>query len=97
MGFKATNAQLLSAPPYIAGAISAVVVAKFADRVHWRLPFIVGPLAGLMIAYAVLFTYSASIANHVALCYTFIHLGTISVYAVVPGVRGDPDISKIVY
>ncbi|KAL2067198.1 hypothetical protein VTL71DRAFT_1622 [Oculimacula yallundae] len=85
MGFKSTNAQLLSAPPYIAGAISAVVVARFADRVHWRLPFIVGPLASLMVAYAVLFTYSANIANNVALCYTFIHLATISVYPVVPG------------
>jgi MFS family permease len=85
MGFKSTNAQLLSAPPYIAGAISAIVVATFADRVRWRLPFIVGPLLSLMCAYAVLFSFSAKISQNVALCYTFIHLATISVYPVIPG------------
>lgn len=85
MGFKSTQAQLLSAPPYIAGAISAIVVATFADRVSWRWPFIVGPLLSLMTAYAVLFSFSAEIASHVALCYTFVHVATISVYPVIPG------------
>lgn len=85
MGFSSTNAQLLSAPPYVAGAISAVVASRFADRVTWRLPFIVGPLLSLMVAYAVLFTFSSDISNNVAVCYTFIHLATISVYPVVPG------------
>ncbi|KAL2848910.1 major facilitator superfamily domain-containing protein [Aspergillus pseudoustus] len=85
MGFSSTDAQLLSAPPYVAGAISAIVVATFADRVFWRLPFIVGPQLCLMIAYAVLFSYSAEISSHVALCYTFVHVATISVYPIVPG------------
>lgn len=85
MGFSSTNAQLLSAPPYVCGAISAIVVASFADRFRWRLPFIVGPLLSLMCAYAVLFSFSANISQHVALCYTFVHVATISVYPVVPG------------
>jgi MFS family permease len=85
MGFSSTNAQLLSAPPYVAGAISAVVIAKFADKFCWRLPFIVGPLLSLMCAYSVLFSFSAKISQHVALCYTFVHVATISVYPVVPG------------
>lgn len=85
MGFKSTEAQLLSAPPYIAGAISAIVVAKFADRSSWRWPFIVGPLLSLMTAYTVLFSFSAEISTHVALCYTFVHVATISVYPVIPG------------
>jgi hypothetical protein len=38
-----------------------------------------------MVAYAVLFTYSAQISSHVALCYTFVHVATISVYPVIPG------------
>jgi hypothetical protein len=83
MGFSSTNAQLLSAPPYVAGAMSAVIVGKFADRYKWRLPFIAGPLTGLTVAYAVLFSFSANIANNVALCYTFVHVATISVYPVV--------------
>ncbi|KAL4876152.1 major facilitator superfamily domain-containing protein [Aspergillus karnatakaensis] len=85
MGFTSTQAQLLSAPPYIAGAISAVVSSTFADRVTWRLPFIVGPQLSLMTAYAVLFSYSANIASHVALCFTFVHVATISVYPIIPG------------
>jgi MFS family permease len=85
VGFRNTDAQLLSAPPYIAGAISAVVVAKFADRFTWRWPFIVGPLLSLMSAYSVLFSYSANISNHVALCYTAIHWATMSVYPIIPG------------
>lgn len=85
MGFGNTEAQLLSAPPYVAGAISAVVVSTFADKSSWRLPFIVGPQLSLMIAYAVLFSFSAEISSHVALCYTFVHVATISVYPIVPG------------
>lgn len=85
MGFNSTRAQLLSAPPYVAGAISALCVSRVADRYFWRLPFIVGPLLCLMVAYAVLFSYSAQISSHVALCYTFVHVATISVYPVVPG------------
>ena len=85
MGFKSSHAQLLSAPPYVAGAISALVVANFADRSSWRVPFIVGPQLALMTAYAVLFSFSAQISTHVALCYTFVHFATISVYPIVPG------------
>ena len=85
MGFKSSQAQLLSAPPYIAGAISSVLVATFADRSTWRMPFIIGPQLSLMITYTVLFSFSADIANHVALCYTFVHMATISVYPIIPG------------
>lgn len=85
MGFSSTQAQLLSAPPYVAGAISAVVSSLFADRVTWRLPFIAGPQLSLMTAYAVLFSFSADIATHVALCFTFVHIATISVYPIIPG------------
>lgn len=83
MGFTSTNAQLLSAPPYIAGAISALCVSKVADRYFWRLPFIVGPLLSVLTAYAVLFNFSAKIAANVALCYTFVFVALISLYPVV--------------
>jgi predicted MFS family arabinose efflux permease len=85
MGFSSTNAQLLSAPPYVCGAISALIVSKIADKFFWRLPFIVIPQLSLMTAYTVLFSYSATISSHVALCYTFVHMATISVYPIIPG------------
>lgn len=85
MGFTQTNAQLLTAPPYILGAISAVVSALFADRLSWRWPFIVAPQALLTICYAILFVYSKHISSNVALCYTFVCISTMSVYPIVPG------------
>lgn len=85
MGFSSTNAQLLSAPPYVCGAISALVVSKIADKFFWRLPFIVGPQLSLMTAYCVLYSFSGQISDNVALCYTFVHVATISVYPIIPG------------
>ena len=35
MGFTSSNAQLLTAPPYFMGAVSALVSALFADRFRW--------------------------------------------------------------
>lgn len=85
MGFTSTQAQLLTAPPYILGAISAVIAAIFADRLAWRWPFIVTPQLCLAVCYAVLFVYSKDIASNIALCYTFVCLSTTSTYPIVPG------------
>ncbi|CAH0052262.1 unnamed protein product [Clonostachys solani] len=85
MGFSSTNAQLLSAPPYLAGAISALVVSRFADRFSRRVLFIIAPQLVLMVAYCVLFSFSAEIKTHVALCYTFVMIATSSVYNIIPG------------
>ena len=85
MGFTNTQAQLLTAPPYILGAISAVVAAIFADRLSWRWPFIVTPQLLLAVCYSVLFVYSRDIANNIALCYTFVCFSTTSTYPIVPG------------
>ncbi|KAH7030577.1 major facilitator superfamily domain-containing protein [Microdochium trichocladiopsis] len=85
MGFTNTQAQLLTAPPYILGAISAVLTSTLADRFTWRLPFIVGPQALVALSYAVLFAKSGSIAREVALCYAFVHVACIGTYPIVPG------------
>ena len=85
MGFTSTNAQLLTAPPYFLGAISALVNSFFADRTSKRVPFLVGPLTLLIIGYAVLFVKAADIANNVALCYAMVALVCIGVYPVIPG------------
>ncbi len=85
MGFMNTNAQPSSAPSYAAGAMPAVAVTNFADGFSRRVPFIVGPQPCPMTAYAVLLSFSADIADNVALCYTFVHVATISVYPIVPG------------
>jgi MFS family permease len=53
MGFTGASIQLMSAPPYVAGAISAVVFARISDRYFWRMPFVAMPMVILIISYAI--------------------------------------------
>lgn len=85
MGFTSTNAQLLTAPPYTCGAISALVSAFFADRLAWRMPFIVGPQLLVVIGFSVLFCFAAEIRDNVALCYTMVCIVCIGLYPIIPG------------
>ncbi|KAJ5129824.1 uncharacterized protein N7515_005863 [Penicillium bovifimosum] len=54
MGFKDTNAQLMTVPPYVAGAISAVFFSKLSDRFYWRMPFVAAPLLLIIIGYSII-------------------------------------------
>jgi hypothetical protein len=85
MGYTSTRAQLLTAPPYTCGAIAAVLSAYFADRVTWRMPFIVASQSILVVAYSVLFVFAPRIASNVPLCYTMVFLACIGVYPILPG------------
>lgn len=85
MGFTSTQAQLLTAPPYICGAISALASSVFADRTTWRLPFILGPQVLLVAAYSALFVLSGDVRANVAACYFCVHLATLGGYPIVPG------------
>lgn len=85
MGFTSTNAQLLTAPPYVCGAISALVSSLMADRFTWRMPFIVSAQLLLVIAYSVLFVKAEDYANNVPLCYFCVFLACIGIYPILPG------------
>ncbi|KAL2106942.1 hypothetical protein VUR80DRAFT_5922 [Thermomyces stellatus] len=86
MGYKSSNAQLLTIPPYCAGAISAFLSAMFADRFTWRMPFIVGPLSVLVTALAILFSFSSDVKGHVAAMYVGVVLAQIGTYPLLPGI-----------
>lgn len=85
MGFSSTTAQLLTAPPYFCGAVAAVLSALVADKIAWRMPFIVFFQTLLVIAFSVLFVFAANIKNHVALCYTMVCLACVGLYPIIPG------------
>lgn len=85
MGFESTTAQLLTAPPYTLGAISAVLSALMADRLAWRMPFIVGFQVLVVTAFAVLFCFAAEIAHNIPLCYVMVCLACIGLYPIIPG------------
>ncbi|KXT09413.1 hypothetical protein AC579_8437 [Pseudocercospora musae] len=85
MGFKSTQAQLLTAPPYICGAIAAVTSALVADKLAWRMPFIVGNQLLLVVSFSVLFSFAAEIDQNIALCYVMVCLACIGLYPIIPG------------
>lgn len=85
VGFTSTNAQLMTAPPYACGAISALLSALFADRLSWRMPFIASAQGLLIIAYAILFAKAEAIKDNVALCYFAVHVACVGVYPILPG------------
>ncbi|KAH7081123.1 major facilitator superfamily domain-containing protein [Paraphoma chrysanthemicola] len=85
MGFTSTTAQLMTAPPYACGAISALVSSLLADRFVWRMPFIVSAQALLIIAYAILFAKAEAIKDNVALCYFAVHVACVGIYPILPG------------
>ncbi|KAF9894342.1 hypothetical protein FE257_007845 [Aspergillus nanangensis] len=86
MGYTATTAQLLTAPPYLMGAFAAIVVSHFSDRGKKRSPYIVGPQVVLVVAYSVLVAKAADFASNVALCYVMVVIACMAVYPIVPGV-----------
>ena len=61
MGFTSTKAQLMTAPPYACGAISALLSSLLADKFTWRMPFIVSSQLLLIIAFSILFALVASV------------------------------------
>ncbi|CAH0046591.1 unnamed protein product [Clonostachys solani] len=85
MGYSNSNAQLLTIPPYVLGAISAYVSAVFSDKFKWRMPFIVGAQLLVVIAFAILFSLSAKVKDNTAVCYFAIFLCSVGFYPINPG------------
>lgn len=84
MGYKSTTAQLMSAPPYIAGAIATVLSSLWADKHSKRMVPILFFQACVLVSMAVLFRYSPNIADNIPLCYTMVVFVCIGVYPIIP-------------
>ncbi|KAJ6485814.1 major facilitator superfamily domain-containing protein [Mycena sanguinolenta] len=54
LGFSATNAQLLTIPPYAAGCVCTVVLGTISDRARIRGPFVAGVSLFAMAGYVML-------------------------------------------
>lgn len=85
MGFTSTTAQLMTAPPYIVGAIAALTSAWFADRLTWRMPFLVGPMLILTAGFATIFAVSSDLSKNVAPAYFSLFLVCGGIYPLLPG------------
>lgn len=84
MGYTSAQAQLLTIPPYVAGAISAVCLSKLADKFNWRMPFILGPMTAVLVGFCILLPLASNIENQVAACYIGVMLICIGQYPTNP-------------
>lgn len=85
MGFTNTNAQLMTAPAYVAGAISSIFFARLSDHFHWRMPFVAIPLALLTIGYAIVMSFDGNLAgSNVGPGYFALVLTCMGIYPVQP-------------
>lgn len=84
MGFSTTNAQLMSAPPYVVGAISSIVFARLSDHFYWRMPFVAIPMAMLVIAYAIIISFHGALAANLGAAYFAVCLVCAGIYPIQP-------------
>ncbi|KAI8629911.1 major facilitator superfamily domain-containing protein [Xylariaceae sp. FL1651] len=84
LGFSNTNAQLLTVPPYIAGAISSFALGVLSDHYYWRMPFVVGPLTLIAIGYSVIVSFKGDLQNHIAGSLVAIIIAVAGIYPIQP-------------
>lgn len=82
MGFSTTVAQLLSAPPYVAAAISAICFAKLSDKFYRRMPFVVIPMLIVTIAYSIILSLDGALATKKGPAYFGVVLAVIGIYPI---------------
>ncbi|KAE8325414.1 major facilitator superfamily domain-containing protein [Aspergillus sergii] len=84
MGFTNTNAQLMVAPPYIAGAISAICFSKLSDRFYWRMPFVAIPLTIFTIGYSIVISFHGQLKENIGPSYFAMILVCMGLYPTHP-------------
>jgi uncharacterized membrane protein YeaQ/YmgE (transglycosylase-associated protein family) len=84
MGFTSTNAQLLSAPPYVMGAISSIVFSKISDHFNWRMPFVVIPFSLVAIGFSVMLGLQGEFEANIGAAYTAVVIACMGIYPAMP-------------
>jgi Na+/melibiose symporter-like transporter len=84
MGFTNTNAQLMTAPPYVAAAILVIIVSKFSDRVGWRMPFVVGPFSVCAVGFAMMLGLRGKFEENLGASYCACIIAVLGIYASTP-------------
>lgn len=84
MGFRDTDAQLMTVPPYVAGAISAIFFSVLSDRFYWRMPFVAIPLLVIAIGYSIILGLKGDLQAHIGPGFFAIILTCIGIYPTHP-------------
>lgn len=85
MGFSNTTAQLMTAPPYVAGALSALFFSYLSDRFYWRMPFVAVPMALISIGYALILSRNGELGgSNLGVSFFAVILTCMGIYPVQP-------------
>lgn len=84
MGFTDSTAQLMSAPPYVAAAISAITFAKISDRFYWRMPFVIIPMLIVCVGYAIFLGLNGALSAQRGLAYFAAIVICVGIYPIQP-------------
>lgn len=84
MGYTSSQAQLLTIPPYVAGAISAYCFSRLSDKFMWRMPFVMIPLSIIVVGFAIIMPLAPKITTHIAPCYIGVVLICVGQYPTNP-------------
>lgn len=84
MGFRDTDAQLMTVPPYVAGAISAIFFSVLSDRFYWRMLFVAIPLLLIAIGYSIILGLKGDLQAHIGPGFFAIILTCIGIYPTHP-------------
>lgn len=84
MGYTSSQAQLMTIPPYVAGAVSAIVLSKLSDKFQWRAIFIFGQMATVLVGFCILLPLAPNITNQIGPCYLAVMLVCIGQYPTNP-------------
>ncbi|KAF9895109.1 hypothetical protein FE257_000011 [Aspergillus nanangensis] len=85
MGYTNTSAQLMTVPPYIAGAISTIFFSRLSDKFYWRMPFVVAPLGLICIGYSIIISLGGKLEENVGLSLAAVIIACMGIYPVHPG------------
>lgn len=87
MGFTTTKAQLMSAPPYLAGGVTTLLSGCLSDRFKWRMPFIAISCTFVLVGYAVIISLNGELASHIATTYVGIVIAVMGIYPIQPAAQ----------
>lgn len=87
MGYSTTQAQLLSAPPYVAGALSALIAGKWSDRVNRRMPFIAVPGALILVGYSMMLSLNGAISDNAGMAWPALIIIMVGIYPIQPATQ----------
>ncbi|KAG2369029.1 MFS general substrate transporter [Suillus spraguei] len=79
LGYSAANAQLLSVPPFVAGAIATIIVGIYSDKCNLRVPYIIGGASVALVGYIMLYCSVRAGPSYAGAC-----LAALGTYPTIP-------------